>query len=82
MDFFDTASSYQNGTSEQFVGKAIQATTARNNVVIATKFLPRVGEQQTSFSTQQQFAKCLACKVAKNLQNKNQINDEKTLQVT
>ena len=45
INFFDTAIAYQNGTSEQYVGKALRDFTKREDVVIATKFLPRSQEE-------------------------------------
>lgn len=59
INFFDTASSYQNGTSEQYVGKALRELTHRNNVVVATKFMPRTVEQQPYVSTQQHIENML-----------------------
>lgn len=44
INFFDTAIGYQNGTSEQYLGKAIRQNASREDVVIATKFLPRSEE--------------------------------------
>ncbi len=41
INFFDTAIAYQNGTSEQFLGRTIKNFARREDVVIATKFLPR-----------------------------------------
>ena len=41
INFFDTAIGYQNGTSEQYLGKAIRENASREDVVVATKFLPR-----------------------------------------
>ncbi|MDD3415270.1 MAG: aldo/keto reductase [Lachnospiraceae bacterium] len=41
INFFDTAIAYQNGTSEQFVGRALRDFANRKDYVIATKFLPR-----------------------------------------
>ncbi|MDD3403357.1 MAG: aldo/keto reductase [Hespellia sp.] len=41
INFFDTAIAYQNGTSEQFVGRALRDFAHRKDYVIATKFLPR-----------------------------------------
>lgn len=41
INFFDTAIAYQNGTSEQFVGRALRDFARREDVVLATKFLPR-----------------------------------------
>lgn len=41
MNFFDTAIGYQGGTSEQYVGRALRDFAKRDEVVLATKFLPR-----------------------------------------
>ncbi|MCQ2961638.1 MAG: aldo/keto reductase [archaeon] len=45
INFFDTAIGYQNGTSEQYVGRAIKDFADREDMVIATKFLPRTEEE-------------------------------------
>ncbi|MBR0163898.1 MAG: aldo/keto reductase [Lachnospiraceae bacterium] len=45
VNFFDTAIAYQSGTSEQYVGRAIREFAKRDEVVIATKFLPRTAEE-------------------------------------
>ena len=45
MNFFDTAIAYQLGTSEQFVGRALKDMARREDVVVATKFLPRTEEE-------------------------------------
>ena len=45
INFFDTAISYQNGTSEQYVGRALRDFAKRDEVVVATKFLPRTQEE-------------------------------------
>ena len=45
VNFFDTAIGYQSGTSEQYVGRAIKDFAKREDVVIATKFLPRTPEE-------------------------------------
>ncbi len=41
VNFFDTAIAYQSGTSEQYVGRALRDMAKREDVVVATKFLPR-----------------------------------------
>lgn len=41
INFFDTALAYQGGTSEEYVGKSLRELAVRENVVVATKFLPR-----------------------------------------
>lgn len=45
ITFFDTAIGYQNGTSEQYLGRAIKHFGKRSDVVIATKFLPRTQDE-------------------------------------
>ena len=45
INFFDTAIAYQNGTSEEYLGRAVKDFTQRDKVVIATKFLPRSSEE-------------------------------------
>lgn len=45
INFFDTAMSYQSGTSEEFLGRAIKDFARREDVVIATKFMPRTKEE-------------------------------------
>ena len=41
VNFYDTAIGYQSGTSEQYVGRVLRDFAKRDEVVIATKFLPR-----------------------------------------
>ena len=45
INFFDTAIAYQGGTSEEYLGRAIKDYTNRENIVIATKFLPRSDDE-------------------------------------
>lgn len=45
INFFDTAIGYQNGTSEQYLGRALKDFAKREDVYIATKFLPRNSEE-------------------------------------
>ena len=45
VNFYDTAIAYQSGTSEQFVGRALRDFAKRDEVVVATKFLPRTPEE-------------------------------------
>lgn len=45
VNFYDTALIYQNGVSEKYLGRAIKDFAKREDVVIATKFLPRNLEQ-------------------------------------
>lgn len=45
VNFFDTAIAYQSGTSEQYLGRALRDYAKRDEVVVATKFLPRTQEE-------------------------------------
>ena len=45
VNFYDTAIGYQSGTSEQYVGRAVRDFAKRDEVIIATKFLPRSQEE-------------------------------------
>lgn len=45
VNFFDTAIAYQSGTSEQYLGRALRDFVKRDEVVVATKFLPRTQEE-------------------------------------
>ncbi len=45
INFYDTAIVYQNGTSEQFVGKALRDFAKRDDYIIATKFTPRTQDE-------------------------------------
>ena len=44
INFFDTAIGYQSGTSEQYLGRTLRDYAKREEVVVATKFLPRTQE--------------------------------------
>ncbi len=67
INFFDTAIGYQNGTSEQYVGKAIRKYANREDVVVATKFLPRTEEEVKSGVTGQQHIHGMVEKSLENL---------------
>ena len=54
VNFYDTAIAYQSGTSEQYVGRAIKDFAKRDDVVVATKFLPRTVEEIDAGITGQQ----------------------------
>ncbi len=54
INFYDTAIVYQNGTSEQFVGKALRDFAKRDDYVIATKFTPRTQDEMDGGVTGQQ----------------------------
>ena len=45
INFYDTAIAYQSGTSEQYLGRALKDFAKRDEVVVATKFLPRTPEE-------------------------------------
>lgn len=45
INFYDTAIAYQHGSSERYVGKAMRDMAKRDDVVVATKFLPRTQQQ-------------------------------------
>lgn len=45
VNFFDTAIGYQSGTSEQYLGRALRNYAKRDEVVVATKFIPRTQEE-------------------------------------
>ena len=45
VNFFDTAIGYQSGTSEQYLGRALRDFARRDEVVVATKFLPRTNAE-------------------------------------
>lgn len=57
INFYDTAIVYQNGTSEQYVGKALRDFAKRDDYVIATKFTPRTQEEMDNGISGQQHIK-------------------------
>ena len=60
VNFFDTAIGYQNGTSEQYLGRALRDFASRDDVVVATKFLPRTNEEiEAGISGQQHIEQML-----------------------
>ena len=60
VNFFDTAIGYQSGTSEQYVGRALRDFARREDVVVATKFLPRTQEEiEAGVSGQQHIERML-----------------------
>ncbi len=54
INFYNTAIAYQSGTSEQYVGRALRDFAKRDEVVVATKFLPRTQDEIESGVTGQQ----------------------------
>ena len=60
VNFYDTAIVYQNGTSEQYVGRALRDFAKRDDFVIATKFTPRTQDEiDNGVSGQQHIANYL-----------------------
>ena len=60
VNFYDTAIAYQSGTSEQYVGRALRDFAKREDVVVATKFLPRTQEEiETGISGQQHIERMI-----------------------
>lgn len=67
VNFFDTAIAYQSGTSEQYVGRAIKDFAKRQDVVVATKFLPCTQDELDAGITGQQHIERMLNKSLKNL---------------
>ena len=60
VNFFDTAIAYQSGTSEQYLGRALRDYARREDVVVATKFLPRTPQEiAEGISGQEHIARML-----------------------
>lgn len=53
INFYDTAIAYQNGTSEQYLGRVLKELGMRDDAIIATKFLPRSNEQPAELTATQ-----------------------------
>ena len=67
VNFYDTAIGYQSGTSEQYVGRAIKDFAKRDDIVIATKFLPRTQEEIANGISGQQHIEKMINKSLENL---------------
>lgn len=67
INFFDTAIAYQSGTSEQYLGRALRDYAKREDVVVATKFLPRTQEEIEKGITGQQHIERMLDKSLANL---------------
>ena len=67
VNFYDTAIGYQNGTSEQYVGRALRDFARREDVVVATKFLPRTPQEIEAGVTGQQHIETMINRSLKNL---------------
>ena len=67
VNFFDTAIGYQSGTSEQYLGRALRDFAKREDVVVATKFLPRTQDEIAAGVTGQQHIEQMVNTSLKNL---------------
>lgn len=67
VNFFDTAIAYQGGTSEQYVGRALRELAKREDVVVATKFLPRTPQDIAAGISGQQHIERMIDKSLENL---------------
>ena len=67
INFFDTAIAYQSGTSEQYLGRAIRDYAKREDVVVATKFLPRTPEDVEKGINGQRYIERMIDKSLQNL---------------
>lgn len=67
VNFFDTAIAYQGGTSEQYLGRALKDYAKRDEVIIATKFLPRAQKEITDGISGQQHIERMINKSLQNL---------------
>ena len=67
VNFYDTAIAYQSGTSEQYVGRALRDFAKRDEVVVATKFLPRTQDEIEAGVTGQQHIENMLNKSLQNL---------------
>lgn len=60
INFFDTAMGYQNGTSEEYLGRIVRELTTREKVVIATKIVPKGSiPAKQSMKTRDYIEECL-----------------------
>ena len=67
INFFDTAIGYQSGTSERYLGRTLRDYAKREEVVVATKFLPRTQEDIEKGITGQQHIERMINKSLANL---------------
>ena len=67
VNFYDTAIAYQSGTSEQYVGRALRDFANRDEVVVATKFLPRTQDEIEAGVTGQQHIERMLNRSLENL---------------
>lgn len=60
INFFDTAMSYQAGTGEEYLGRAVKELGIREKVVLATKYTPRNNEELLrSYTGKEWIEKCI-----------------------
>ena len=67
VNFYDTAIGYQSGTNEQYLGRALRDFAKREDVAVATKFLPRTPEDIAAGITGQQHIERMLNKSLENL---------------
>ena len=67
VNFFDTAIAYQSGTSEQYLGRALRDFAKRDEVVVATKFLPRTQDEIAAGVTGRRHIETMLNKSLQNL---------------
>lgn len=67
INFFDTAIGYQSGTSEQYLGRALRDFAKRENVIVATKFLPRTPDEISAGISGQKHVESMLDKSLENL---------------
>lgn len=59
INFFDTAMSYQRGTSEEYLGRIFKELGKRDEVIIQTKYTPRNEKQREEYNIHQWINKCV-----------------------
>ncbi len=67
VNFYDTAVSYQGGTSEQYLGRALRDFAKREEIVLATKFPPRTKEEIEAGVSGQKHVETMLDQSLKNL---------------
>ena len=67
VNFFDTAIAYQSGSSEQYLGRALRDFAKRDEVVVATKFLPRTTDEISAGISGEQHIERMLDKSLQNL---------------
>ncbi|KAK8838527.1 hypothetical protein M9Y10_033155 [Tritrichomonas musculus] len=68
INYFDTAMIYQNGTSEEYLGRIIRELTKRENVIIATKIAAKGSYQSRKNQSTYDFIEEMLDKSLKRLQ--------------